>query len=127
MKKIFLVLISFAFIVSCSNDDDADNCTSFSEAYVDSVESIENADAAGFLFKVNFLVLNGCGDFGSFEEIIGDTTTVKVISKYEGCICTEAVEIKEAVYSFNPTAPGTYTLKFKTSEDTFITETITVE
>ncbi|MFY0482232.1 hypothetical protein ACI6PS_06455 [Flavobacterium sp. PLA-1-15] len=113
--------------ISCGNDDNANNCLSYSEAYVESVESVENADAAGFLFKVRLVVMNGCGEFGSFEEIIGDSTTVKVIAKYEGCVCTEALEIKEAVYSFNPTASGTYTLRFKNSEDTFITKTVTVE
>lgn len=128
MKKLFLALVSFALLTSCGSDDNgSENCLSYSEAYVDSVEPIENADAVGFLYKVKFIVMNGCGGFGSFDEIIGDSTTVKVIAKYEGCVCTEALEIKEAVYSFNPTAPGTYTLRFRTSEDTFITETVTVE
>lgn len=127
MKNLFLILISFTLLTSCGNDDNANNCLSYSEAYVESVESVENADAAGFLFKVRFVVMNGCGEFGSFEEIIGDSTTVKVIAKYDGCVCTEALEIKETVYSFNPTAPGTYTLRFRNSEDTFITKTVTLE
>lgn len=129
MKNIFLALISLAFLTSCSNDDNgSDNCLSYSEAYVNSVEPIENADAAGFLFKVKFNVMNGCGGFGSFEEtVVGNTVTTNVIAKYEGCVCTEAIEVREAVYSFNPTTPGTYTLKFRNSEDTFITETVTVE
>lgn len=129
MKNIFLALISFVFLVSCANDDNGtDNCVSFSEAYVNSVEPIENADAAGFLFKVKFNVMNGCGGFGSFEETVeGNTITVKVIAKYEGCVCTEAIEARDAVYSFNPTTPGTYTLKFQNTEDTFITETVTLE
>ncbi|RZK04143.1 MAG: hypothetical protein EOO46_17340 [Flavobacterium sp.] len=129
MKKIFLVLISFALLTSCANDDNAsESCLSYSEAYVDTVEAIETADAIGFPFKVSFTVLNGCGDFGSFEETVaGNVVTVNVIAKYEGCICTEALEIKEAVYSFKPTTPGTYTLRFRTSEDTFITETVTAE
>lgn len=127
MKNLFLILIGFVLLTSCGNDDNAGNCLSYSEAYVDSVEPMENADGVGFLFKVKFIVMNGCGDFGSFEEINGNSTTVKVIAKYEGCVCTEAIEIKEVVYSFNPTAPGTYTLRFRNSEDTFITETVTVE
>lgn len=129
MKNIFLALISFVLLVSCGNDDNgSDNCLSYSEAYVDTVEPIENADAVGFLYKVNFVVMNGCGGFGSFEETVaGNIVTVNVIAKYEGCICTEALELKEGVYSFNPTSPGTYTLRFRNSEDTFITETVTVE
>ena len=128
MKNIFLALISFALLISCASDDNgSDNCLSYSEAYVDTVEAIENADAVGFLFKVNFIVMNGCGGFGSFEQTTGNTVTVNVIAKYEGCVCTEALEVHDAVYSFNPTAPGTYTLRFRTSEDTFITETVTLE
>lgn len=129
MKNIFLALIGSALLTSCLSDDNgSDNCLSYSEAYADSVESIDTADAVGFLFKVNFYVVNGCGGFGSFEETVqGNTVTVKLIAKYEGCICTEDIPLRDAVYSFIPTAPGTYTLKFKDSEDTFITKTVTVE
>lgn len=129
MKKIFLVIVSIALFVACSNDDNGSgNCISYSQAYVDSVEEIENADAAGFLFKVRFTVMNGCGDFGSFEETVsGNTRTIAINAKYEGCVCTEATEIKETVYSFIPTAPGTYTLRFLNTEDTFITKMVTVE
>lgn len=128
MKNLFFALLSFVFLTSCGNDDNADNCVSFSESYVDSVELLETADAIGFPYKVKFIVMNGCGGFGSFEETVaGNTVTVNVIAKYEGCVCTEAIEVKEAVYSFNPTAPGTYTLRFRNTEDTFITKTITVE
>ena len=53
MKKIFLVIMSIALFIACSNDDNGSgNCISYSDVYVDSVEPIENADAAGFLFKV---------------------------------------------------------------------------
>jgi len=129
MKNIFLVLISLALLASCGNDDNGtDNCLSYSEAYVDAVEPIETADAAGFLYKVYFYVGNRCGGFGSFEETVaGKTITVKLIAKYEGCICTEDIPLRDAVYSFKPTAPGTYTLKFKNGEDTFITKTVTLE
>lgn len=113
---------------SCSDDDSDDNCISFSEAAVDAVEPIENADAAGFLYKVYFYVGNGCGNFGSFEETVdGNTRTIKVIAKYEGCVCTEDIPLRDTVYSFNPTAPGTYTLKFVQEDNTFITETVVVE
>jgi len=129
MKKIFLGLISMVLLSSCGNDDNgSDNCLSYSEAYVDTVEPLETADAIGFPFKVNFVVMNGCGDFDSFEETVaGNVVTVNIIAKYEGCVCTEALEIKEAVYSFKPTTPGTYTIRFKDSEDTFITKTVTAE
>ncbi|MDR6967785.1 hypothetical protein J2X31_001797 [Flavobacterium arsenatis] len=128
MKNIFLALIAFTFLGSCASDDNAANCLSYSEAYVDTVASIETADAAGFLYKVNFFVGNGCGGFGSFEETVdGNTITIKLIAKFEGCICTEAIEQRDAVYSFIPPASGTYTLKFKDSENTFITKMVTAE
>ena len=120
--------MSLAFLTSCSNDDNADNCISFEEAYVSSVEEVTTADATGFLFKAKFVVKNGCGEFESFKEIVsGNVRTITVEAKYEGCICDTALHTKEGVYNFKPTAPGTYTLRFRNSEDTFITETVTVE
>lgn len=121
--------MSIALFIACSNDDNGSgNCISYSDVYVDSVEPIENADAAGFLFKVKFIVMNGCGGFGSFDEMIsGNTRTIGVIAKYEGCTCDEALHTKETVYNFKPTVQGTYVLRFRNSEDTFITETVTVE
>lgn len=129
MKKIFLAVASTFLLMACSNDDNgSDNCTSYADAYVDSVEEVTTADAAGFLFKVRFSVINGCGDFNSFKEIAsGNVRTVTVEAKYEGCICDTALHTKEAVYNFKPTAPGTYTIKFRNTEDTFITETVTIE
>jgi len=129
MKNIFFALINLFLLTSCANDDKgSDNCLSYSESYVDTVEAIENADAVGFLYKVNFYVGNGCGGFGSFEETVdGNTITIKLIAKYEGCICTQAIEPRDVVYGFNPTTPGIYTLRFQNTEDTFITKTITLE
>lgn len=129
MKKLFLLLVGIAFSVSCKNDDNRpDDCLSYSETFVTDVETVENGDAAGFLYKVDFWVMNGCGEFGSFEEIIeGNTITVKAVAKYKGCVCTESMKALDEVYSFNPPTPGTYTLRFRSSEDTFITETVTLE
>ena len=33
----------------------------------------------------------------------------------------------KSVYNFSQTTPGTYTLKFKMSDDTYITKTVIIE
>lgn len=79
-------------------------------AGIETVVENPTADAATFLFNVAFRVTNGCGQFYSFEQT---TATIQLIAKYEGCICTENTPLRKIAYTFNPTVPSTYTLKFK--------------
>ena len=86
------------------------------------------ADAASYTFEVGFRVLNGCGEFSSFEQTtLGNVTIIEVIAKYEGCICTQDIPLRQTVYTFNQNIPGTYILKFKMADDNYITQTVAVE
>jgi len=128
MKTLYLSLIAL-FIISCdSESDNSDNCVEYLPAGIETVVENPTADAATFLFNVAFRVTNGCGQFYSFEQtIVGNSTTIQLIAKYEGCFCTEDTPLRETVYTFNPTFPGTYTLKFKMLDDNYITKTVIFE
>lgn len=126
MKTVYLLLFVCA-LISCDCKDDNNNCITFEPAGIETVVEKPNADAIGRLFDVAFRVKNGCGNFGSFEETTeGSVTTIEVIARYEGCICTEISPLLETVYIFNQTTPGTYTLQFKKSEGTFISQTVVI-
>jgi hypothetical protein len=128
MKSIYLSFLVL-FLVGCNNDDDTvATCIEFNPAAVETVVENTTADAASYTFEVGFRVLNGCGEFSSFEQTtLGNVTIIEVIAKYEGCICTQDIPLRQTVYTFNQTIPGTYILKFKMADDNYITQTVAVE
>ena len=128
MKKNALLVMFLILLVSCAQDDATDNCLEFNEAPVETVTVLPADTNGAYPITVAFRVSNGCGDFSIFDDTTaGTTTTIKVVAQYEGCICTQDTPLLEATYLFEPTAPGTYTLKFLTYEEEYITETIVVD
>lgn len=129
MKTFYLsYLVLFFFSCNSNEDSGADNCIEFKPAGVEYVVEKANADASSHLFDVAFRVISGCGQFNSFEQTKqGNVITINVIAKYEGCFCTEDTPLRETVYVFNENAPGTYTLKFKMSDDNYVTQMVTIE
>lgn len=128
MKTIYLSFIAL-FLVSCSLEHDPEpTCTQYLPTAIKTVVEKPNADAAGYLFDIGFEVLDSCGDFGSFEETIeGNVITIKLIAKYVGCNCQPGEQSRTTVYAFTQTTPGTYTLKFKATDDFYITKTVDIE
>ena len=126
MKTIYLSFLTL-FLVSCSLNDEP-KCTQNLITDIETVLLKPNADSTSYLFDIGFRVVDSCGDFGSFEETIeGNVITVKLIAKYAGCDCIQGDQIRNTVYNFNTTSPGTYVLKFKAADDTYITQTVEVE
>lgn len=127
MKSIYLSFLTL-FIFSCnSNDDNNDNCIEYEAAGIELVEPNVNATSNEYLFDLSFRVKNGCGEFSSIEQnTVGTTTTIKVIAKYEGCICTQDAPLRKTIYNFNQTNPGTYTLKFQKADDSYITQEVVI-
>jgi len=129
MKKLVMIFFMIAFIfISCDNNDAATSDQDTFFAGVNSVTEIPvdfNADA---MFKLDFYVNNGCGQFDSFDEIVeGNTRIIKVLTKYEGEFCTMDIPLREIIYTFNASIAGTYTLKFLKTDGTYFTETVVVE
>ena len=78
-------------------------------------------------FQVYFDTYNGCGQFSHFEETsIGNTKTIKVFAKYEGCVCTQIVKSVIEDYNYTTTQTGTYIFNFVQPNNTYITHTVTV-
>jgi len=127
---LFFALLTTACF-SCSKEEEAVTLrTTTAPAPVVQVDVPETAVTAGegAGLKVYFTVINGCGEFGSFEESLdGQTLTVKVYPHYSKGFCTQALETKEVTYTFKPETNGIYTLRFWAGEDTFISKTIVVQ
>ena len=128
MKKLSYLFVTICFLLNaCSESQTPNECVSFVESGVEAVALIPTVDMIGATFKVDFGISNGCGKFNKFVETInGNTRTIKVIAKYEGCICTQDASIKSTNYVFTTSTTGTYTLKFQKADGTFFTETVVI-
>ena len=127
MKTFYLAFLAIFFLSCNDNDDNTNKCIEFDTAGIETVTPAAVVDATGHYFDVGFRVINGCGQFEEFEQTTeGTVTTIGVIAKYEGCICTQDTPLRQTVYHFTQTIPGVYTLNFKMQDGTFITQTVVV-
>ena len=77
---------------------------------------------------ITFEIINGCGAFGNIVETIsGNTTTLIVNAKYEGCFCTQVMGELNTSYNFIPTTTGVHTIKFQQPNGEFLTYTINIQ
>lgn len=128
MKSIYLSIFALLLFSCNSNDDNPDNCLEFKPTGIITVEPYFFTEEIQNDFEVLFPVTNGCGEFASFKQTTaGNVTTIEVVAKYEGCVCTQDIRLLKSVYNFNQSIPGTYTLKFKMSDDTYTTQTVIIE
>ena len=132
IQKIIAAACCSIFIVSliaCNKTPDNDECLEFKQSPV----SVVTGPATGNInqdinLAVSFSCFNGCGQFGSFNSTtVADTTTIEVIAKYEGCICTQDLPVRQTNYTFRKSQPGTYHLKFMQLHNAYIVHTITVQ
>jgi hypothetical protein len=123
-------IIATLMAFTCKKEDTANNkCLSFAKAPVTAV----TGPATGSInqdinLTVSFACSNGCGQFGSFEQArTGNTFEISVTAKYEGCVCTQDIPVRQQTYTFRASQPGTYLLNFVQQNNTFVTHTIVVQ
>ena len=133
MKKISLILLPFFALLifvlpGCDKTTQEPVCDYHVRAYVTSVTGTTTALVNQEIdVNVFFGVVNGCGLFESFTETTtGNSTTINVSARYNGCYCTQTPQTRNTVYKFKRTAAGTYNLLFYLSETSFLTYAITV-
>ncbi|MCR4031515.1 MULTISPECIES: hypothetical protein [Flavobacterium] len=77
--------------------------------------------------KIKFNVDNGCGSFSSISETnLGNTKTITIKAKYEGCFCTMNIPIIETTYNFTARTAGNYTLKFSKGDGSYVIYAINI-
>ncbi|MFT5243353.1 MAG: hypothetical protein ACI8QQ_001283 [Psychroserpens sp.] len=130
LKKFYLttLIIISSLIISCEKDDQNKQCIKYDIGYVTSVNSPTTGTVNETIsIKVNFRVINGCGGFEKFIETEnGNSKTIEVEAKYEGCTCSQALEIRTVNYDFTASKSGDYELSFKSSPTEFITANLTI-
>ncbi len=127
-KTLFFTVLSFA-LLSCKKETENLSCLSFAKTSVIKVEGTKTASVnEEVTLTVSFMVVDGCGDFGSLEEVsAGYVTALTITAKYQGCICTQAIETRKITYKFKKSQPGTYDVNFFQAEDKYLTYRITVQ
>jgi hypothetical protein len=122
------LLIISSLIISCESDEQNKECIEYDIGYVTSVNSpTTGAVNETIKIEVNFRVINGCGGFEKFIETEnGNSKTIEVEAKYEGCVCTLNIPIRTVNYDFKASKSGDYQLNFKSSPTEFITANITI-
>jgi len=130
-KGIFVICVSLIIFIlpGCYKTNNDDKCISYTIAPVTDVQGPATGSVNQEInLTVLFTCFNGCGQFGNFEQVTaGNTTTIQVVAKYEGCICTQDVPTRGSIYTFKASQTGTYYLKFLQSGNNYITDTITIQ
>lgn len=126
-KLKLLPSILLLLIISCEKEQE-NNCIENKIAYVTSIISPSTGTVnENINIEVSFGVNNGCGNFGKFIETQnGNTKTIEVEARYEGCVCTMDVPTRKTNYVFKSQNSGNYILKFKSSETEYITKNISI-
>jgi len=130
MPVLLFGLMALCSVLACNKKhDDSSTCLSFSKAPVTKIEGANSAFVnQEVILTVSFGCNNGCGQFESFDEEITDiATTITVNAKYEGCICTQDIPIRQTTYQFKKSQTGTFNLRFLQTENTYLTHTIIVQ
>lgn len=79
---------------------------------------------------VSFKIASACGDFNRFyvdPNGLPSERTITVNATYDACDCDNVYTTETEPYKFKAATAGTYTLKFKTTNTTFVTHVVTVE
>lgn len=106
-----------------------DFCISYQHANVPFAE-VPNTGSVNQIIPIpiTFTITNGCGMFGNIMETnVGTTKTIKLNSKYEGCVCTQIAGEVQTIYNFVATTTGLHTIKFLQPSGEFLVYTILIQ
>lgn len=126
-KLITGALMITTLFTSCGKSNN--KCLSYEQAFVSKVDGSKTGKVNQIMtFQVYFGCHSGCGQFSSFNEnVVGNTRTIIVTAKYEGCFCTTDAPTRMATFSFTPSQPGIYYLKFLKFSNTYFVDTLTIQ
>lgn len=129
MKVALLFISSLLLFAFTCNKKTGDSCISYLTApVIEAVGPTTGGVNQDIAFSVTYGIGNGCGTFFKFEELAtASNTVVKVIAKYEGCICTAIYVDSKKDYIFKKTLPGTYNLQFDKGDGSFIVREIIIQ
>lgn len=124
LKTLVLTLFIAVSFISCNDDDTVPNKEVFITEVTGPAEITINENA---VFKVSFKVESDCWTFKKFTELAEENTkTIGVTTTFSGSNCGANEVTKTQDYIFKTNTKGTYTFKFKKTEEEYITKTLEV-
>lgn len=129
MKNSLSIALIYSVLLSCSSKkDETDQCIYAVNLPAVEVSDVENGTVNEPLrFNIKSQYHNGCGSFKDFsEKTEGNIITVVVNGMNMGCICTQAFVHFDKDYVFVPKQAGTYTFKFKSTQNSYIERQVVV-
>ena len=131
-KSVMFLTVLFCVLslveTGCTGNS-TENCSSIQQAFISKVDGSKTGNINQDIpFTVYFGINNGCGKYGSITETVsGNTRTVSVNAKYEGCVCTAMASVISTIYTFKTSQSGIYYLKFSQGNNSFIIDTLTIQ
>jgi hypothetical protein len=130
MKKsifVFVVVLISAFVISCDYRKEEEECRIIEITGVNQVEIQDTAiSGAEVPMSIYFGVHNGCGQYYNLLQNtdLGYDREFQVQAVYDGCVCTDNAPLRQVSVPFRAFVPGTYTLKFKSADNSFVIKTL---
>ena len=129
LKSILFVLFSAVAFSSCDvGATDSSTCPQVIGLGTTAVTGATTAAVNETIALNVTYTKSSCATFSSFYEINeGENKIITVNVQVDSCACTSEETVNETkIYNFKRTAAGTYVLKFRVTNSTFITHTIVV-
>lgn len=125
------VLVILVCFTSCSlPENDRSNCSQVIGAATIAVAGPTTAAVnEEITLAVSYKIQAACGDFYAFNNQTVNATEKKVgvLVTYDACSCDGVYTVENEPYKFKVAVAGTYTLKFATTNEVFVTHIVTVE
>lgn len=125
------VVVAFLFLGCSLSEGNGGNCAVVIGVPTTAVTGpTETQVDTQIVLEVSYTAKANCGGFVSFFQPPGETPFVDVITvntEYDACSCDQVESVQKVNYPFKRSTAGTYLLKFKKSNDTYVEHTVVVE
>ena len=128
----YILIASCVFLFSCKKADpnNNDTCSSIINSGILAVTSSTLTAAVNqdINFEVSYSIANGCAISSNMESIRdANTVTVNMLTKFEGCVCTQIYSEGKKTYVFKSAVAGNFKLKFSKKDNTFIEKNVVIQ
>lgn len=135
MKTFCNVVLSVIFIsflsISCKEDDDYETIESAEKIKIDSIKIVNDTMAVMTVQSIRTYSTydSKCQGFYGYDYVhTGNFSRNVTAYKYQtNGSCSQANQVSANQINFSPQQTGTYTFKFWTGDNTFVTKTIVVK
>jgi hypothetical protein len=126
---LFICLIFGSGLISCKKIQTPNNCSYLEKAPVLAIEGATTAQVGQEIsLRLSFTCNNGCGEFDHFKTVSnGNSRTITVNARYTGCVCTQDLPTRVAVYKFKALQTGRYDLYFLQTGTAVLSHSIVVQ